>query len=221
MKLWKLPLGALTLLLSINADAATIIDTGVAPCANSGCQGRILSYDSNYPGIKYAASFNLETDTTITDMEVWINTEGNINRSFTMTLYQDIYLDTSRTGQTIFSQNVIINDTGAGDRFNNQWQGLSSLELDLTSGSYWLSLEILENNNYDGYIATTPYGALSTVGSYAIYYPIEVGDVWRERSDYNFAFRISDISPVPIPAAVWLFSSGLLGLVGVARRKKA
>jgi len=28
-------------------------------------------------------------------------------------------------------------------------------------------------------------------------------------------------SPVPIPSAVWLFGSGLLGLVGMARRKKA
>lgn len=27
-------------------------------------------------------------------------------------------------------------------------------------------------------------------------------------------------SPVPVPAAVWLFGSGLLGLVGVARRRK-
>jgi hypothetical protein len=28
------------------------------------------------------------------------------------------------------------------------------------------------------------------------------------------------MTPVPIPAAVWLFGSGLLGLVGIARRKK-
>lgn len=28
-------------------------------------------------------------------------------------------------------------------------------------------------------------------------------------------------SPVPIPAAVWLFGSGLIGLIGIAKRKKA
>ena len=28
-----------------------------------------------------------------------------------------------------------------------------------------------------------------------------------------------DVAPVPVPPAVWLFGSGLLGLVGVARRK--
>ena len=30
-----------------------------------------------------------------------------------------------------------------------------------------------------------------------------------------------DFTVVPVPAAVWLFGSGLLGLVGVARRKKS
>jgi len=30
-----------------------------------------------------------------------------------------------------------------------------------------------------------------------------------------------DFSPVPIPAAVWLFGSGLIGLLGVARRKQS
>jgi hypothetical protein len=30
-----------------------------------------------------------------------------------------------------------------------------------------------------------------------------------------------DIQAVPIPAAVWLFGSGLIGLIGLARRKKA
>ena len=29
------------------------------------------------------------------------------------------------------------------------------------------------------------------------------------------------VAAVPVPAAVWLFGSGLLGLVGVARRRQA
>ncbi|MCP4042838.1 MAG: VPLPA-CTERM sorting domain-containing protein, partial [Gammaproteobacteria bacterium] len=29
-----------------------------------------------------------------------------------------------------------------------------------------------------------------------------------------------DVSAVPVPAAVWLFGSGLIGLLGVARRKR-
>ena len=35
------------------------------------------------------------------------------------------------------------------------------------------------------------------------------------------SITITDITPVPVPAAAWLFGSGLLGLVGVARRRKA
>jgi len=30
---------------------------------------------------------------------------------------------------------------------------------------------------------------------------------------------VVDLAPIPVPAAVWLFGSGLLGLVGVARRR--
>ena len=46
--------------------------------------------------------------------------------------------------------------------------------------------------------------------------------------DHNAAFDITEMtitnitpSAIPVPAAVWLFGSGLLGLVGVARRKKS
>ena len=38
---------------------------------------------------------------------------------------------------------------------------------------------------------------------------------------YAGSALVRDISAVPIPAALWLFGSGLLGLIGIARRKAA
>jgi len=38
---------------------------------------------------------------------------------------------------------------------------------------------------------------------------------------FAWAVQSGNVGAVPIPAAVWLFGSGLLGLIGVARRKKA
>lgn len=35
------------------------------------------------------------------------------------------------------------------------------------------------------------------------------------------SLHLTEVSAVPVPAAVWLFGSGLIGLVGFARRKKA
>lgn len=49
----------------------------------------------------------------------------------------------------------------------------------------------------------------------------EVGEPsWLEtdKSEYYGSFLVR---AVPVPAAVWLFCSGLLGLIGVARRKKS
>lgn len=38
-------------------------------------------------------------------------------------------------------------------------------------------------------------------------------------SDSVFIAKLGTVAPVPVPAAVWLFGSGLLALTGVARRK--
>jgi hypothetical protein len=54
-------------------------------------------------------------------------------------------------------------------------------------------------------------------------------DVWKTEGQIEFLayddLRIwadfQGVSEVPVPAAAWLFGSGLLGLVGVARRKSA
>jgi len=42
-----------------------------------------------------------------------------------------------------------------------------------------------------------------------------------EENIIGSSWTASEVSAVPVPAAVWLFGSGLIGLIGVARRKNA
>lgn len=61
------------------------------------------------------------------------------------------------------------------------------------------------------------YGIALPGGSTSV---TEFNNVWTLTSTGSLTFD-AGVSAVPVPAAVWLFGSGLLGLVGVARRRKA
>lgn len=37
---------------------------------------------------------------------------------------------------------------------------------------------------------------------------------------YSWAVRAGNVGALPVPAAVWLFGSGLIGLLGLARRER-
>ena len=59
--------------------------------------------------------------------------------------------------------------------------------------------------------------------SYTLYYTATVPE--EEPNGFaGFTYELSltgTVSAVPIPAGIWLFSTGLLGLIGIARHKKA
>lgn len=42
-----------------------------------------------------------------------------------------------------------------------------------------------------------------------------------ENASFEFSVNTMNIAPIPILPPIWLFGSGMLGLVGIARRKKA
>jgi len=51
--------------------------------------------------------------------------------------------------------------------------------------------------------------------------PMAVGGPFAgNNANFNLKGTLAPAAVVPVPAAVWLFGSGLLGLVGIARRKK-
>lgn len=68
---------------------------------------------------------------------------------------------------------------------------------------------------------TEGHGAIQFSGIYnQITWTIPTAENWH---GFTFGFELleSQVPPVPVPSAVWLLGSGMLGLIGVARSKRA
>lgn len=81
----------------------------------------------------------------------------------------------------------------------------------------------VQSDIYNPYWSATEYAPPFTGYARRFYFSdgLQDGDD-KAHSYYAWAVHAGDVgaSAVPVPAAVWLFGSGLLGLIGFARRKK-
>lgn len=82
--------------------------------------------------------------------------------------------------------------------------GSTSAEFQVTSGTTTLTV--------------TSLVSLSDLGTLDVTLTATQGDFYFDDATLN---AVEDHAVVPVPAAAWLFGSGLLGLVGVARRKRS
>lgn len=95
----------------------------------------------------------------------------------------------------------------------------------------WNTGSTFTSGNQVNAVADLTGSALALDGSAVIVSASTVGAAWGFfvgtpyteifSLDFSNATVVDSPSAVPVPAAVWLFGSGLLGLVGVARRKKS
>jgi hypothetical protein len=84
------------------------------------------------------------------------------------------------------------------------WRGISGLSWELSSGDYWMGVRAIDSSG----IRTRFLGDARMVYD---------DGAWSSESGGNIGLQIEG-SVVPIPGAVWLFASGLIGLVGIRRR---
>ena len=86
--------------------------------------------------------------------------------------------------------------------------------------------EFSANNSYGSWTEGVEYAVLASVMSDSLgeleitvtAYP-DGDNIFGENSAIA-GLQIQESSAVPLPAAAWLFVTGLLGLAGIARRKK-
>jgi len=111
------------------------------------------------------------------------------------------------------------------------WQHLA-ISTDIEGTTIYVDgVEVASNNNYITNtnvagrdlaigVATSPGGVAPYTDSNVGYFDGVLDDV-RIYDRALSASEVDQLASVPITPAVWLFGSGLLGLVGIARRKKA
>jgi hypothetical protein len=140
----------------------------------------------------------------------------------------DGVIGTVGLGNTVLSAHSIFAidlnpNNGTADKVNVTGSvalGLSDLAINLLfAPTVGQSFDILTNDGNDlitgifsqGYFATASFG----------------GQTWNFKIDY--AYNVDGgaigndirLTAVPVPAAAWLFGTGLLGFVGAARKRKA
>ena len=144
-----------------------------------------------------------------------ISTNGGI-----LALFDD---DTGLTGPAlVIGQNgghVVFSDNGDGswDAEVFDVTNTSGGSITLLGGDANFELGISWNGG-GFYWGDTGYSLQSSPDTYLIVFDgfVQTPDGVRRKSGSTLAV---DLAPIPVPAAVWLFGSGLLGLVGVARRR--
>jgi hypothetical protein len=137
----------------------------------------------------------------------------------TLALFDD---DTGLTGTAL-----VIGQSGGQVVFSDNGDGTWDAEVFDVTNTSGGSITLLGGDanfelgiSWDGgstYWGDSGYSLQSSPDTYLIVFD-DLSVPGRPRTGSTLAV---DLAPIPVPAAVWLFGSGLLGLIGFCRRKSA
>lgn len=151
----------------------------------------------------------------------WTPTDGDINFSFTLATGSSLAIFDVEDFDGSKSSPLLIN--------NGLNTGVDTVDIDPAGSDYTATSVVSSGSitlfNDDQFVVVTK----DTSGTW--FEPIDWFVAAPNTNIYNIIFANGAVlqidavasnppGEIPVPAAVWLFGSGLLGLVGVARRKK-
>ena len=203
MKFWKIISAVIGLLLSTSATA-TLIDNGTYTTDDvSGLDWLDLSI-TDAQGYNSALSLN----------PGWrLATHNEVSNLYSF-LFDGVYDTSGGYG---------VSSTASGGAYSDQSEDFSrAIELfGLTSNDSVIASHGFYEHS-DGTLRMGGVSRLSTAGSstYIYFDYTSTYEDFREIGHSQIGVYMVRTSVVPIPSAVWLFGSGLIGLVGFSRRKK-
>jgi len=188
--------GLLALAVTAPAAAATI-NVNFSGYGNSIDYAFTTSFDgSQWSGTFDSATFNVGSSSTTYDSSAYTLQMGYIGEVSTF----EIYNGASLVSQMVFDGNAYITDgafDGTGGIFEMFYYGDQNT---YSAANYAFSSPVDGSGNINPmlYISggPTPFGDLQMTN-----------------------VSVSTISAVPVPAAAWLFASGLIGMIAIARRR--
>ena len=113
--------------------------------------------------------------------------------------------------------NSDINTLGFPFTFSNIVADFSSANIAVSTGDI-LAFALLSPSGDDFFVQTDFINGYTGGSRFS---QVNDGNPWFENADADLTFSTYvDVSPVPVPAAVWLFGTALIGFVGMSRRRK-
>ena len=197
---------AVAALLSLNAAAALVVDTGEPTYGRDSPGDPILA---SYQGL--AAQFVLSERHRITGVTGFISSAGSAG-SITVAIYAD--------GGEVPGQELLLASAAVpAVTFTDDgisvpgWYGPEGLDWLLGAGTYWVAFEVRAGQNFEGYMANPAPNPLQ-------FSALSVGGIYTPESNFgpqpvaDLGIRIyGDAVPVPEPTSLAL---GLLGLAAAA-----
>ncbi len=164
----------------------------------------------------YAAEFSLGASQTITAIQAYVTAGGDQpGATFTVALFADGDLG-NRFATPAYSDQATYQQDG--------WTGLTNLNITgLTAGKYWAVLEVQEGVDLASALNLPTPGANGSVPALAYEFSADGGTTFTSSEAPPIGMQV-EVAPVPLPGALLLFGSGLLGVGGIggaARRRRA
>jgi len=189
------------------ASASFLLDTGI-PTGGASNELNASQW--------FAAEFSATAGQTISSISAYLTAgpgqPANVPNTFTI----DLYSDSNFTGR---STSRVLVDSAQATFTGDGWNVTAVNWAPLTGGNYWIALQVGSGDGTNGLDVPTESSTLTGTQP-ALGFAYEGPNTSSKYTTTGAPSFGVEVSTVPIPAALWLLGSGLLGLGAVGRRSR-